>query len=194
MHSRSVEFAQKYHMPIHVRSSFSDATGTMITEEVENMEDVVITGIALARNEAKLTIVGVPDQPGMAAQIFTALAEGNINIDVIIQNVSLQGFTDISFTIPKEDLQAATDVSQKMIEKLGAKELICKQNIAKLSVVGVGMRRHAGVAAKMFGCLADEKINIEMISTSEIKISCVIEDSQGEQAVRALHNVFELDQ
>jgi aspartate kinase len=193
MHARSIEFAQKYDIPIHVRSSFLEVEGTWIRKEVKDMEDIVITGIALTKDEAKLTIVGVPDSSGMAAQIFTALAEGHINIDVIIQNVSLQGFTDISFTVPQEDLKGAMKISEQMIAELGAKELICKKDIAKLSIVGVGMRRHAGVAAKMFRCLADEKINIEMITTSEIKISCVIGEAEGEQAVKALHVVFELE-
>ncbi len=193
LHSRSVEFAQKYGLDIYVRSSFEDGPGTLITKEVHAMEDVLITGIALNKNEAKLTIVKVPDQPGMAAQIFTALAEAHINIDVIIQNISLEDFTDISFTIPKDDLQAAMIVSQDMVRKLHAQDVVCKKNIAKISVVGVGMRRHVGVAAKIFRCLADEKINIEMISTSEIKISCVIDESQGQLAVQALHKIFELE-
>ena len=193
LHSRAVGFAQKYGVDIHVRSSFSRNEGTLITKEVEHMEDPIVTGIALSQHEAKLTITGVPDCPGMVSPIFTAMAEAHINVDVIIQNISMAGYTDVSFTVFREDLGRAMEISEKVVKQLKATDLIVKKNIAKVSIVGFGIKRHCGVAAKMFGALADRGINIEMISTSDIKISCVINEKDGAEAVRCLHDAFGLE-
>ncbi|OED34549.1 aspartate kinase [PVC group bacterium (ex Bugula neritina AB1)] len=194
LHARSVELAQRYDLEVYVKSSFDEQNaGTLIEKDVKKMEEITITGVALNKNEAKVTLVGVPDRPGMAAEVFTCLAEANINIDIIIQNVSVEGFTDISFTVKEEDLHVTILVSKEAVRDLEAKEVIFKKNVSKLTLVGVGMRRHSGIAAKMFRCLADKNINIEMISTSEIKISCVIDQDKGDLAVQALHKAFELE-
>lgn len=192
LQARSVEFAKKFNVPIHVRSSFHNKPGTIISEEVKAMEDVVVSGVTLTKDEAKITICDVPDKPGVAAKIFKRLSDYNINIDMIIQNISRTRRTDISFTVPKTDLKKTLRVSKKVAREIGADGVISDVNIAKISIVGVGMRSHSGIAAKMFGTLAKEKINIEMISTSEIKISCVVAKKSGEQAVRALHSAFGL--
>ncbi len=192
LQARSVEFAKKFNVPIHVRSSFHNKPGTIISEEVKAMEDVVVSGVTLTKDEAKITICDVPDKPGVAAKIFKRLSDYNINIDMIIQNISRTRRTDISFTVPKTDLKKTLRVSKKVAREVGADGVISDINIAKISIVGVGMRSHSGIAAKMFGTLAKEKINIEMISTSEIKISCVVAKKSGEQAVRALHAAFNL--
>jgi aspartate kinase len=193
MQSRALEFAKKYKVPVHVRSSFTDTPGTIICEEVQEMEEVVVRGVALARDEAKITILGVPDIPGVAAKICKVMAERNINIDMIIQNATLTGRTDFTFTVLESDFSDALEAVAKLREELGAKDVISDQNIAKVSVVGVGMRNHTGVAHTMFQALADAGINIQMISTSEIKISCVIDEASGEKAVRAVHKAFKLD-
>ncbi len=190
LHPRSVEFAMKYDVPIHVRSSFVSKEGTRITKETRIMEDVLISGITLNEDEAKVTIVSVPDEPGIAARIFKTLADNAINVDMIIQNVSEHGRTDLSFTVYQSDIQKAMSVSKEIIADIGAHDVICNPDIAKLSVVGVGMRRHVGVAAKMFECLAAHQINIQMISTSEIKISCIINTEKAKQAVNVLHEAF----
>lgn len=192
LQARSVEFAKKFNVPIHVRSSFHHKPGTIIREEMKAMEDVVVSGVTLTKDEAKVTICDVPDKPGVAARIFQRLSDYNINIDMIIQNISRVRRTDISFTVPKADLKKTLRVSKKAAKEIGAEGVMADTNIAKVSIVGVGMRTHSGIAAKMFGTLAKEKINIEMISTSEIKISCVIAKNSGEQAVRAIHNAFGL--
>jgi aspartate kinase len=191
---RAVEFAMKYGVPIHVRSSFNDNQGTIVTREEPDMEQVLVQGVTYSKNEAKLTVIGVPDRPGIAATIFNHLADANIVVDMIIQNISEQELADISFTVLRYECQKALQVIQDLIkEELGAKEIQCDDKIAKISIVGVGMKNHSGVAAKMFNTLAKEGINILMISTSEIAISCVIESKYTELAVRALHEAFELD-
>jgi len=193
LQSRALEFAKKFKVPIHVRSSFTDTAGTIICEEVEAMEQVVVRGVALARDEAKITVQGVPDVPGVAAKICTALAKRNINMDMIIQNATLTGTTDFTFTVLESDFDDALEAVEKLRAELGAAGIISDKNIAKVSVVGVGMRSHSGVAQTMFTALADAGINIQMISTSEIKISCVIDEPSGEDAVRVIHKAFKLD-
>jgi aspartate kinase len=194
MHSRSIEFAKKYNVIVQVRSSFDpEKIGTFIQEEGNIMEAPVVSGITSNTNEAKISILRVPDSPGIAAKLFTALAEAHFNIDMIIQNVSHKGETDISFTVPKEDFRKAIAVSEIMVKKLNAKGLTSDENIAKVSIVGVGMKGHSGIASKMFSALAENKINIHMISTSEIKISVVIDFEEADVAVRALHKTFELN-
>ncbi len=190
---RSVEFAKKYGVPIHVRSSFSDSEGTWVVEEEEGMEQVLVAGIAYDRNEAKVSIRGVPDRPGIAAKIFGALADRNIVVDMIVQDVGEGGRASMTFTVPKADLKKALSVIEPVVRDLGAAEVEADTGIAKVSIVGVGMRSHAGVAARMFQALAGEGINVLMISTSEIKVSCVIEEKYTELAVRVLHDAFELD-
>lgn len=189
---RSIEFAMKFGVPIHVRSSFSKNKGTIISKEVKTMEHIVVSGVALNKDEAKITICDVPDKPGIAAKIFKHLAKENINVDMIIQNVSRTGSTDLSFTVPAGDLNKTMKVSNAIAGKVGAGDITVDKDIAKVSIVGIGMRSHSGVAANMFEALADKKINIEMISTSEIKISCVVKKSLGEVAVRAIHDKFKL--
>jgi len=192
LQSRSVEVASKFNIPIHVRSSFSDKEGTQITREVSNMEDVLVRGVTFNKDEAKITICDVPDKPGIAARIFDKLAKHSINIGMIIQNKSRAGATDVSFTVPDSDLVKTLKVSKMISNKVGAGGVVSDANISKVSVVGIGMRSHSGVAAKMFRALAAAKINIEMISTSEIKISCVVRQNRVKQAVRAIHKEFKL--
>ncbi len=189
---RSVEMAQKFNVPIHVRCSFLNKKGTIISKEVKAMEDVVVSGVTVNKDEAKITICDVPDKPGIAAKIFKHIADKNINIDMIIQNVSRTGATDISFTVFGRDLQHALPVVKEVAKKIKAKGVVYDKEMAKVSAVGIGMRSHSGVAARMFGALAKNKINIEMISTSEIKISCVVKKKNGEDAVRAIHDKFGL--
>ncbi|MBI4314035.1 MAG: aspartate kinase [Candidatus Omnitrophica bacterium] len=193
MQARSMEVAKKYSIPIHVRSSFSKQPGTIISKEVKSMEDVVVRGVSLAKEEAKVTICDVPDKPGLAAKIFTRISEANINVDTIVQNVSKTGTTDLSFTVGLPDLNKTLTVARKVAREVRAKGVTYDDKIAKVSVVGIGMRSHSGIAAKMFQALAKESINIEMISTSEIKISCVIGKNQAVRAVRALHKAFGLN-
>lgn len=190
---RSIEFAMKFGVPIHVRSSFSDKEGTIISKEVKAMEDIVVSGVALTKNEAKVTICDVPDRPGIAAKMFKDIAKANINVDMIVQNVSRTGATDVSFTVPAVDLNKTIKVSKDIAAKLGAGDVTSDNDIAKVSIVGIGMKSHSGVAANMFEALASNGINIEMISTSEIKISCVVKKELGEKAVRAIHSKFGLD-
>ena len=194
MEAKSVEFANKYNVTIHVRSSFNEHSGTIIKREDAMMEQVLVRGIAHELNEAKVTFRGVPDRPGVVAEIFSRLSDANVNVDMIVQNVSESGVTDVSFTVQKVDMRTALGICEGVKDKLQAKEVTADEEIAKVSVVGVGMRSHSGVAAKMFQALADEGINIEMISTSEIRISCVIQSSEVERAVRVLHRAFELDE
>ncbi len=190
---RSVEFAMKYKVPLRVRSTFTEDEGTLIKEEDETMERVVVRGIAHNKNEARITVERVPDKPGIAAKIFDALAEANIPVDMIVQNVSVDGFTDISFTVEKNDAAKAEKITREVADEIGAKNVIRDDRIAKVSVVGLGMRSHAGVAGKVFETLAKYGINIVMISTSEIKISCIIDEKFTELAVRVLHEAFGLD-
>lgn len=189
---RSIEFAMKFGIPVHVRSSFSDKTGTIISKEVRAMEDIVVSGVALNKDEAKVTICDVPDKPGIAAKIFKDIARENINVDMIVQNVSRTGATDVSFTVPASDLNKTIKVAKEISRKVDAGEVAFDKEIAKVSIVGIGMKSHSGVAANMFGALAERGINIEMISTSEIKISCVVSKKHGEDAVRAIHEKFGL--
>ena len=193
MQSRSVEFAKKFGVVFEVRSSLNDNPGTIVKEETLSMEDVVIRGVSLDKNQAKVTLVGVPDRPGVSAQIFKALADATVNVDMIVQNVSHNAgipTTDLSFTVDKPELLKAQKVIGGLKTELNFRDVIANENIGKLSVVGVGMRSHSGVAAKMFETLACEGVNIDMISTSEIKISVVIDLAKGEQAMRAVHEAF----
>jgi len=192
MQARSVEYGKRYNIPIHVRTSFSNAEGTIICKEAKSMEKIDVSGLALQRDEAKVTICDVPDKPGIAAIIFKELGANNIVIDMIVQNVGRTGTTDVSFTVPTEDLAKTMKVAKRVTREIGAGEVIKDENIAKMSIVGIGMRSHAGIAARMFKALASKKINIEMISTSEIKISCVIGKKFAESALRALHDEFDL--
>ncbi len=192
MHSRAIEFGKKYRIPIHVRSSLTDAPGTMIIEEVRDMEAIAVRGAALVEELAKVTIRGVPDRPGMAARIFHEIAAKNIVVDDIIQNVGLDGSADISFTVAGGDLPAIVDVATAIARSIGAKDVLTDDRVSKVSVVGVGMRSHTGVAQRMFKALADAKINIQMITTSEIKISCIIDRASGAQALRVVHDAFDL--
>lgn len=191
---RSVEFASKYNVTLRVLSSFEEGPGTLITSEDESMEEVLISGIAHNRDEAKLTIRGVPDKPGVASRILGPIADANIEVDMIIQNIGDENATSFTFTVHRNDYSRARDILQKTADDLGADGVEGDDNIAKISVVGVGMRSHAGIASKMFAALAEEGINIQMISTSEIKISVVVEDKYLELGVRALHSTFGLDQ
>lgn len=190
---RSVEFAGKYNVPLRVLSSFSDGAGTLITMEDDVVEQAVISGIAFNRDEAQLTVKGVPDSPGIAYAILGPVAEANIEVDMILQNMGADNTTDFTFTVQHVDYEKTLDIVREQAEALGAREVSGNPKIVKVSVVGVGMRSHAGIAAKMFKVLADEKINIRMISTSEIKISVVVDDKYLELAVRTLHDAFELD-
>jgi aspartate kinase len=191
---RSVEFGMKYGVRIHVRSSFNDNAGTLVTREEEIMETAVVSGVAYSKNEAKITIVKVPDRPGIAAKIFRSLSDANIVVDVIVQNVSVTGFTDVTFTVGRGDYKKATLLTEKVAQDIGAERVVGDDRIAKVSIVGMAMRSHSGVAAKVFETLALEGINILGISTSEIKISCLIEEKYTELAVRVLHAAFGLGQ
>ena len=190
---RSVELARKYKVPLLVKSSFVEGKGTLVCEEVPMIEQVVIAGVTYNMNEAKITVSEVPDKPGTASTIFTPLAEANIVVDMIVQNVSHKGYTDMTFTTAKADAKKAYKLMEKVAGELGARLVAVDEDIAKVSIVGSGMRSHSGIATKMFTILANEGINLEMISTSEIKISCVIKEKYGELAVRALHTAFGLD-
>ena len=190
---RSVEFASKYNVPVRVLSSFDEGAGTLITSEDNKMEQPLISGIAFNRDEAKLTIVGVPDRPGIAYHILGPIADQNIEVDMIVQNVAADSTTDFTFTVHRNDYGKALGVLQKIAKEMGAREVSGDNKIVKVSVVGMGMRSHAGIASTMFKALADEGINIRMISTSEIKISVVLDEKYMELAVRALHSAFNLD-
>lgn len=190
---RSVEFAKKYNVPLHVRSSFSEKNGTFVIKEDEKMERVLVSGVTYNKNEARITVVRVPDKPGIASRIFTPISDANILVDMIIQNNSADGYTDLTFTVPKVDFKKALKLVKKAAEEIKAQEVLADENIAKVSIVGAGMVSHAGVASKMFTALANENINILMISTSEIKISCVVDAKYGELAARVLHQAFGLD-
>jgi aspartate kinase len=193
MQSRSVEFAKKFGVVFEVRSSLNDKPGTIVKEEAQNMEDVVVRGVSLDKNQAKLTLVAVPDKPGVAARIFKAIGDANVNVDMIVQNISHgsgKPATDVSFTVDKPDLLKAQKVLDQLKPEMDFSKVIATEKIAKLSIVGVGMKSHSGVAAKMFETLAREGINIEMISTSEIKVSVVVDLAKGEQAMKAIHEAF----
>lgn len=189
---RSVEFAKKYDVDVHVRSSFNDNTGTMVTKEDKDMEAVLVSGIAYDKNEAKIAVMHVPDKPGIAAKLLTSLSDANISVDMIVQNVSDDGFTDFTFTVTKADFKKALAITKEAAQQIDAREVMSDESVTKVSIVGLGMRSHAGVATKMFQTLAKEGINIQMISTSEIKISVAIDAKYTELAVRVLHDAFGL--
>ena len=190
---RSVEVAKKYRVPVHVRSSFSEEEGTMVVSEDSGMERLVVSGITCSKNEARITLRKVPDRPGIAAAIFTPIADAGIQVDMIVQNTRSNGKNDLTFTVPVGNYDTAMEIGNKVAAEIGAEEVLGDKNIAKVSVVGVGMKNHSGVAAKMFNTLAAENINIRLITTSEIRISCVVTEKYAELAVRALHTVFGLD-
>jgi len=192
LQARSVEFAKKYGVTVHVRSSFKPDPGTLVTKEEQGMEEVVVTGVTHDRSQAKISILRVPDRPGIAAQVFGAIAAKNVVVDMIVQNISRDGYTDMSFTMPRGDHARAVSTLEEIARSIGALGVVHDERVAKVSIVGVGMRSHSGVAAKMFEAFAKEGINIQMISTSEIAVSCVIEDKYAELAVRTLHDVFEV--
>ena len=194
LQARSVLFAMQYEVPLVVKSSFTEGDGTLITKPDQSMERVVVSGVAVDKNQAKITLTRLPDRPGIAGKLFGCIATANIVVDMIIQNASDGGLTDISFTVPRPDAQHALKLAQQLLPDLGAEEATLQGDIAKVSIVGVGMQSHSGVAARMFQALAAENINILMISTSEIKVSCVIHDRYAELAVRVLHEAFRLDQ
>jgi aspartate kinase len=190
---RSVEFARNHGVTLHVRSSFNDHPGTIVKEADETMEQAIISGVTHDTSEAKITIRDVPDRPGVAAEVFGRLADANVNVDMIIQNVSEDGLTDISFTAPDEDLVRAKRAVEQVVSDLGARTWSVDESIAKVSLVGAGMKTHPGVAAAMFRALADAGVNMDMIATSSIRISCVIDAKDTQTAVRALHTAFGLD-
>ncbi len=190
---RSVGFAKKYNIPVHVRSSFSEEEGTMVVDENSGMERLVVSGVTHDKNQARITLKKVPDQPGIAAKIFAPISESGIVVDMIIQNTRAGGQTDLTFTVPKIDFDRALEIERQVAQNIGAEDVFGDKNIAKVSVIGVGMKDHSGVASTMFSTLARENINIMMISTSEIRISCIVEEKYTELAVRVLHNAFGLD-
>ena len=189
---RSVEFGMKYNVPIRVKSTFVENEGTLVTKEEDKVEAPLVSGVAYDKNEAKITVVGIPDRPGIASKLFTPISEANINVDMIVQNISAEGHTDLTFTVPKSDFKKALEIVKKIAKGIEARNVVADENIAKVSVIGVGMRSHSGIAAKMFDLLSKEGINIMMISTSEIKVSCVIDTKYTELAVRVLHDGFGL--
>ncbi len=190
---RSVELAKKYEVPVYVRSAFTDEGGTLVTKEDVEMEKEVVCGVTYDRDQAKITVVRVPDRPGIAAQLFTPLAHHNIMVDMIIQNASLEGYTDLTFTVSRKEIKKAHELVEKVAKAIDANRVDIDADVSKVSIIGVGMISHSGVAAKMFSSLAKEGVNILMISTSEIKISCVIQEKYTELAVSALHDAFQLD-
>ncbi len=189
---RAVQFAKKYNVPVYVKSSFKKGDGTLVTKEDSKMEEIEVSGITYDKDQAKVSIIGVPDKPGIASKIFNVVADANIVIDMIIQNISNEGLTDISFTVPKNDAKSGLELAKDVGKEIGAKDVKIDKNMSKISIVGAGMRSHSGIAAKMFRVLAKENVNILMISTSEIKISCVIANKYTELAVRVLHKAFGL--
>lgn len=189
---RSVQFAKKFNVDVHVRSSFNDNTGTLVTKEDSKMESILVSGITYAKDETKIAVMRVPDKPGIAARLLSPLADANISVDMIVQNVSEDGFTDFTFTVGKGDFKKALLITTEVAKDINAKDVLTDESISKVSIVGLGMRSHAGVATKMFDTLAGEGINIQMISTSEIKISVIIDAKYTELAVRVLHNAFGL--
>jgi aspartate kinase len=190
---RSVELAKKYDVPVYVRSSFSDEGGTLVTKEDVEMEKEVVCGVTYDRDQAKITVVHVPDRPGIAARLFTPLAHHNIMVDMIIQNASVEGYTDLTFTVSRKEIKKAYELVEEVAKEIAANRVEIDADVSKVSIIGVGMISHSGVAAKMFSALAKEGVNILMISTSEIKISCVIQEKYTELAVSALHDAFDLD-
>jgi len=192
LQTRSVEFAKKYGVTVHVRSTFRPEPGTLVTREETGMEQAVVTGVTHDRSQAKISILRVPDRPGIAARVFGAISARNIVVDMIVQNISQDGYTDMSFTLPRGDHARAVAELSEVVREIGARGIVHDERVAKVSIVGVGMRSHSGVASTMFATLAREGINIQMISTSEIAVSCVIEDKYAELAVRTLHDAFDV--
>lgn len=192
MEIRSVEFAKRYNVPLHIRSSFNNNPGTMVVQEEKEMEDRVVTGVTYNKSEARITLTKVPDKPGIAARIFTPISDANIAVDMIIQNTRASDLTDLTFTVPRADFRKAMEIVQRLGKEIGCERVMGDENIAKVSLIGLGMRNHVGIAGKMFGALATHNINIMMISTSEIKISAIIDEKYTELAVRVLHDAFEL--
>ncbi len=190
---RAVGFAKRYNVPLHVRSAFVETEGTWVVEEDKAMESMLVSGVTYSKNEARLTISKVPDKPGIASKIFLPISDAGINVDMIIQNTRAGELTDMTFTVPRSDYTKAMEILKSVADEIGAPEVSGAENIAKISIVGVGMRNHSGIATTMFHVLAKEGINIMMISTSEIKVSCVIEEKYTELAIRSLHDAFELD-
>jgi aspartate kinase len=190
---RSVEYARRWNVTLHVRSAFTWEPGTWVLEEDPEMEQAIVSAVTHDTSEAKVTVSGVPDQPGIAARLFRQLADVDVNVDMIVQNVSDHGVTDISFTVPKHDLVGGTEVCQRLADEIGATGVSSDRDIARVSIIGAGMKSNPGVAATMFEVLAGEGINIEMISTSAIRTSCVVREGQVEQAVQSLHTAFGLD-
>jgi len=190
---RSVEFAAKYNVPVHVRSSFSEEEGTMVVNEDSGMESLVVSGVTYNKSDARITLKKMPDQPGIAEKIFTPISKAGISVDMIIQNTRAGGQTDLTFTVARSDFKSALEIEKKVAHEIKAEDVFGDDNIAKVSITGVGMRSHPGVASKMFAVLAKENINIMLISTSEIRVSCLIEEKYAELAVRALHSAFGLD-
>ena len=193
LHSRSVEFAMRYRMPLRVLSTFSKDPGTLVTEEDKNMEQMVVSGVTLDRNQSQIVVCDVPDRPGLAATLFRELSDNAVIVDMIVQNVGQDHLTDISFTVPRSEARKTIRIAQDVARRIGAGEVRSREDISKISIVGVGMRSHSGVAARMFETLDSEGINILMISTSEIKISCLIDEKYGELAARVVHQSFGLD-
>jgi aspartate kinase len=193
LHARSVEFGKRYGVPILVKSTFEEGEGTMVVERQAGMEEVTVTGVTCSKDQAKVTILGVPDRPGIAALVFETVAKHNIVVDMIVQNISEEGLTDISFTVSRKDAERTQELMRTVAEQIGARDVTLDTGIIKVSIVGAGMRSAPGVAARMFRALANEGINIMMISTSEIKVSCIIEEKYAELAVRVLHKAFEED-
>ena len=193
MQARSVEFSNKYNVPFEVRSSFNNNPGTIVKEEVSSMEDVVVRGIALDKNQAKVIITNIPDKPGSAAKVFQGISDANVVVDMIVQNIGRNGVANMTFTVPQDDMDRASKAVEEILAELGGGEVILVGDVAKLSVVGIGMRSHSGVAGQLFAALSEAKTNIQLISTSEIKISVVIAEDDADEATRVVHTAFGLD-
>ena len=193
MQARSVEFSNKFNVPFEVRSSFKNKPGTIVKEEVSSMEDVVVRGVALDKNQAKVMVANIPDKPGTAARVFRSLSEANVVVDMIVQNIGRNGVANLTFTVPRDDTHRASQSVEEVLQELGGGKVTLVGDIAKLSVVGVGMRTHSGVASQLFSALSDAEVNIQLISTSEIKISVVINENESDHAIRAVHSAFGLD-
>ena len=193
MQARSVEFSSKFNVPFEVRSSFKNKPGTIVKEEVSSMEDVVVRGVALDKNQAKVMVANIPDKPGTAARVFRSLSEANVVVDMIVQNIGRNGVANLTFTVPRDDTHRASQSVEEVLQELGGGKVTLVGDIAKLSVVGVGMRTHSGVASQLFSALSDAEVNIQLISTSEIKISVVINENESDHAIRAVHSAFGLD-
>lgn len=193
MQARSVEFSSKFNVPFEVRSSFNNKPGTIVKEEVSSMEDVVVRGVALDKNQAKVMVANIPDKPGTAARVFRSLSDANVVVDMIVQNIGRNGVANLTFTVPRDDTHRASQAVEEVLQELGGGKVTLVGDIAKLSVVGVGMRTHSGVASQLFSALSDAEVNIQLISTSEIKISVVINENESDHATRTVHSAFGLD-